>query len=92
MPLRLTTLVPRVGRGLSRLTLPWPGLILGLLALRVPECWQAMASGGPWLAAWGQMLVNDALAVLHGWLWWCVLAWPCLAIRSVRGQLLALGA
>lgn len=71
--------------------LPWPGLILGLLALRVPECWQVMASGGSWLAAWGQMLANDALAVLHGWLWWCLLAWPCLAIRSVRGQLLALG-
>ncbi len=92
LPSKLTTLVSQVGRGLSRLMLPWPGLILGLLALRVPECWQAMASGGPWLAALGQMLVNDALAVLHGWLWWCVLAWPCLAIRSQRGQLLALGA
>lgn len=89
---RLTTLVLRLGQGLSRLMLPWPGLILGLLALRVPECWQAMASGGSWLTAWGQMLANDALALLHGWLWWCLLAWPCLVIRSLRGQLLALGA
>ncbi|MEY3612720.1 MAG: hypothetical protein RJB14_2442 [Pseudomonadota bacterium] len=72
--------------------LPWAGLILGLLALRVPEYRQALAAGDPWLAAGGQMLANDALAVLHGWLWWCLLAWPCLAIRSVRGQWLALGA
>jgi Sulfatase len=89
---RLATHVPRVGRGLSRLLLPWPGLISGLLALRVPEFWQAVATGGHWLTAGAQMLANDALAALHGWMWWCVLAWPCLTIRLVRGQLLALGA